>query len=236
MLSLSSNTLPNVSLASLVDSGSSHSFIDLTFINIHHLLTHGIPPIKLLLLNCGPATFFLHLWEVYATLYSPIQWWWPLFWLHLQSRGLFRTLLEWQMSIIVGLKSDHSKTIQYKICTLSLFHNWGYVPIANLWQNDILGGNCSEPSDSVVDDTYRKESWVTWSLEIVCTSFNELHNHPNGRLSETHARDLTHAHYLGVCTALPELRGRTLLIFWDFGYGMKLFAGMKSFAGMRRVR
>ena len=51
MLSLSSNTLPNVSLASLVDSGSSNSFIDSTFVDIHHLPTHGILPIKLQLMD-----------------------------------------------------------------------------------------------------------------------------------------------------------------------------------------
>ena len=51
ILSLSSDTLPNVSLVSLVDSGSSESFIDLTFVNIHHLLTCGIPPIKLRLMD-----------------------------------------------------------------------------------------------------------------------------------------------------------------------------------------
>ena len=51
MLSLSSNTLPNVLLASLVDSGSSNSFINSTFVNIHHLPTCGIPPIKLQLMD-----------------------------------------------------------------------------------------------------------------------------------------------------------------------------------------
>ena len=51
MLSLSSDTLPNVSLASLVYSGSSNSFIISTFVNIHHLLTCGILPIKLQLMD-----------------------------------------------------------------------------------------------------------------------------------------------------------------------------------------
>ena len=51
MLSLSSDTLPNVSLASLVDSGSSDLFINLTFVNIHRLPTHSILPIKLQLMD-----------------------------------------------------------------------------------------------------------------------------------------------------------------------------------------
>ena len=51
ILSLSSDTLPNISLVSLVDSGSSDSFIDLTFVNIHHLPTCGIPLIKLRLMD-----------------------------------------------------------------------------------------------------------------------------------------------------------------------------------------
>ena len=36
---------------SLVDSGSSDSFIDSTFVNLHHLPTRGIPPIKLRLMD-----------------------------------------------------------------------------------------------------------------------------------------------------------------------------------------
>ena len=50
-LSLTSDTLPDMVLKSLVDSRSSDSFIDSVFIQTHHLLTSNISPIKLQLLD-----------------------------------------------------------------------------------------------------------------------------------------------------------------------------------------
>src|SRR5882724_1860142 len=46
-LSLTSDTLPDMVLKSLVDSGSSDSFIDSVFVQTQHLPAYGIPPIKL---------------------------------------------------------------------------------------------------------------------------------------------------------------------------------------------
>src|SRR6266481_934427 len=51
ILSLTSDTLPNMILKSIVDSRSSDSFIDSAFIQMHHLPTSGILPIKLQLLD-----------------------------------------------------------------------------------------------------------------------------------------------------------------------------------------
>src|SRR6266481_2385604 len=51
LLSLTTDTLPNVILKSLMDSGSSDSFIDAAFVQTQHLLTYGIPPIKLRLID-----------------------------------------------------------------------------------------------------------------------------------------------------------------------------------------
>ena len=50
-LSLTTNMLPNMILKSLVDSGSSDSFIDATFFQTQHLPSYGIPPIKLRLID-----------------------------------------------------------------------------------------------------------------------------------------------------------------------------------------
>ena len=50
-ISLTTNTLPNTILRSLVDSGSSDSFIDSAFVHTWHLPTYGIPPIKLRLMD-----------------------------------------------------------------------------------------------------------------------------------------------------------------------------------------
>src|SRR6266481_6373532 len=51
LLSLTTDTLPNVILKSLVDSGSSDSFIDAAFVQTQHLPTYGILPIKLRLID-----------------------------------------------------------------------------------------------------------------------------------------------------------------------------------------
>src|SRR6266481_1586586 len=51
LLSLTTDTLPNVILTSLMDSRSSNSFIDATFVQTQHLPTYGIPPIKLCLID-----------------------------------------------------------------------------------------------------------------------------------------------------------------------------------------
>src|SRR6266481_4176047 len=51
LLSLTTDTLPNVILKSLVDSGLSDSFIDAMFVQTQHLTTYGIPPIKLRLID-----------------------------------------------------------------------------------------------------------------------------------------------------------------------------------------
>src|SRR5882672_11009460 len=50
-LSLTSNTLPDTILKSLVDSGSSNSFIDSVFVQTQNLPTYGILPIKLQLID-----------------------------------------------------------------------------------------------------------------------------------------------------------------------------------------
>jgi len=50
-LSLTSDTLPNMVLKSLVDSGSSDSFIYSVFVQTQHLPAYGIPPIKLRLID-----------------------------------------------------------------------------------------------------------------------------------------------------------------------------------------
>src|SRR5882724_150490 len=50
-LSLTTDFLPNTTLKSLVDSGSSKSFIDSAFIHTWHLPTYGIPPIWIRLIN-----------------------------------------------------------------------------------------------------------------------------------------------------------------------------------------
>ena len=51
MLSLTTDYLLSTTLNSLVDSGSSDSFIDLAFIHTWHLLAYGIPPIQLRLID-----------------------------------------------------------------------------------------------------------------------------------------------------------------------------------------
>src|SRR5882724_7949234 len=51
ILFLTSDTLPNTVLKSLVDSGSSDSFIDSVIIQTQHLPAYGIPPIKLRLID-----------------------------------------------------------------------------------------------------------------------------------------------------------------------------------------
>ena len=50
-LSLTSDTLPDMVLKSLVDSGSSDSFICSVFVQTQHLPAYGIPPIKLWLID-----------------------------------------------------------------------------------------------------------------------------------------------------------------------------------------
>src|SRR6266481_572190 len=51
LLSLTTDTLPNVILKSLMDSGLSDSFIAAMFVQTQHLPTYGIPPIKLRLID-----------------------------------------------------------------------------------------------------------------------------------------------------------------------------------------
>src|SRR5882724_8307359 len=51
ILSLTTNSLPSTTLKSLVDSGSSDSFIDSAFVKTQHLPAYGIPPIWLRLIN-----------------------------------------------------------------------------------------------------------------------------------------------------------------------------------------
>src|SRR6266481_117535 len=51
LLSLTTDMLPNMILKSLVDSGSSDSFIDAVFVQTQHLPTYGILPIKLHLID-----------------------------------------------------------------------------------------------------------------------------------------------------------------------------------------
>ena len=51
ILSLTSDSIPDMILKSLVDSGSSDSFIDSDFVQTQHLLTHNIPPIWLRLMD-----------------------------------------------------------------------------------------------------------------------------------------------------------------------------------------
>jgi len=50
-LALTSDSLPNTILKTLVDSGSSDSFIDTVFVQTQHLPAYGIPPIKLRLID-----------------------------------------------------------------------------------------------------------------------------------------------------------------------------------------
>src|SRR5882724_3989257 len=50
-LSLTTDSLPNTTLKSLVDSGSSNSLIDLAFIHTWHLPAYGIPPIQFRLID-----------------------------------------------------------------------------------------------------------------------------------------------------------------------------------------
>src|SRR5882724_3936071 len=50
-LSLTSDTLPDMVLNSLVDSASSHPFIDSVFVQTQHLPAYDIPPIKLRLID-----------------------------------------------------------------------------------------------------------------------------------------------------------------------------------------
>src|SRR5882724_10921387 len=50
-LPLTTNSLPNMTLKSLVDSGSSNSFIDSAFVKTRHLPAYGIPPIRLILID-----------------------------------------------------------------------------------------------------------------------------------------------------------------------------------------
>src|SRR5882724_6518781 len=50
-LSLTTNSLLNTTLKSLVDSGSSNSFIDSAFVKTRHLPAYGIPPIQLRLID-----------------------------------------------------------------------------------------------------------------------------------------------------------------------------------------
>src|SRR5467141_2621451 len=58
-LSLTSDTLPDTILKSLVDSGSSNSFIDSVFVQTQHLPAYGIPPIKLQLIDGTSNTVIL---------------------------------------------------------------------------------------------------------------------------------------------------------------------------------
>src|SRR5882724_4856655 len=53
-LSLTTDSLPSTTLKSLVDSGSSNSFIDPAFIETQHLPAYGIPPIQLRLIDGTP--------------------------------------------------------------------------------------------------------------------------------------------------------------------------------------
>src|SRR5882724_4588999 len=50
-LPLTTDSLPNMILNSLMDSGSSDSFIDLAFVKTQHLPAYGIPPIQLRLID-----------------------------------------------------------------------------------------------------------------------------------------------------------------------------------------
>ena len=92
ILSLSSNTLPNISLVSLVDSGSSDSFIDLTFVNIHHLPTRSIPPIKLQLMDRTSSSVITQSFDL------PIQF--PT--REIQNLTFFLTLLDQGCTIVLG--------------------------------------------------------------------------------------------------------------------------------------
>ena len=51
ILSLTSDLIPDMILKSLMDSGSSDSFINFDFVQTQHLLTHNIPPIQLHLMD-----------------------------------------------------------------------------------------------------------------------------------------------------------------------------------------
>ena len=51
ILSLVSDSIPDMILKSLVDSGSSDSFIDSDFVRTQHLPTRNIPPIRLRLMD-----------------------------------------------------------------------------------------------------------------------------------------------------------------------------------------
>ena len=92
MLSLSSDTLPNVSLASLVDSGSSDSFIDSTFVNIHHLLTHSVLPIKLQLMDRTLSSVITQSLDL--PIHFPTR--------EIQNLTFFVTLLDQGCTIVLG--------------------------------------------------------------------------------------------------------------------------------------
>src|SRR5882724_3020413 len=57
-LPLTTNSLLNTTLKSLVDSGSSNSFINLEFVKTRHLPAYGIPPIRLRLID-GTSNYII---------------------------------------------------------------------------------------------------------------------------------------------------------------------------------
>ena len=91
-LPLTTNSLLNTTLKSLVDSGSSDSFTDLAFVKTRHLPAYGIPPIWLRLIEGTSNSIILQALDL--QLCFPTR--------ESQKLTLFVTLLDQSCTIVLG--------------------------------------------------------------------------------------------------------------------------------------
>src|SRR5882724_749745 len=91
-LPLTTDSLPNMILNSLMDSGSSDSFIDLAFVKTQHLPAYGIPPIRLRLIDGTSNSIILQALDL--QLCFPTR--------ESQKLTLFVTLLDQSCMIVLG--------------------------------------------------------------------------------------------------------------------------------------
>src|SRR5882724_2801266 len=92
MLSLTTDSLPSTTLKSLVDSGSSNSFIDLAFVKTQHLLAYGIPPIWLRLIDGTSNSIISQALDLQLCFYTGES----------QKLTLYVTLLDQSCMIVLG--------------------------------------------------------------------------------------------------------------------------------------